>query len=132
MFGRKKKEQKEIKVMHYEGLKDFSQDFPCTIEMTDDQFIIKRIKPETTVNLPTKRILALDAMEEERFMLKYHNAKASTSKSEVIKKYYLVVRYQDTEGSEKYLAFWGTSSESIKFIKLKQEKMNTASSNYSL
>ncbi|AZK44805.1 hypothetical protein [Paenibacillus lentus] len=129
MFGRKKK---AIKVQHYEGLKDFMQDFPCTIEMNDEQFVIQRIKPETTVNLPIERILAIDAMEEERFMLKYHNHETSTTKAKGIKKYYLVVRYQDVEGTEQYLAFWGTASEYGKFIELQKRKMDTPSSNYSL
>jgi hypothetical protein len=129
MFGRKKK---GIKVQHYEGLKDFMQDFPCTIEMDDDQFLIQRIKPETTVNLPVNRILSIESMEEEKFMLKYHSDKSRTSKSNGIKKYYLVVRYQDIEGSERYLAFWGTATEYGKFIELQKQKMNVATSNYSL
>ncbi|MBA9087510.1 hypothetical protein FHR92_003995 [Fontibacillus solani] len=129
MFGRKKK---GIRVQHYEGLKDFMQDFPCTVEMTDEQFLIQRVKPETTVNLPVERILEIDTMEEEKFMLKYHNDKSNTSKTKGIKKYYLVVRYLNTEGTEQYLAFWGTASEYGKFIELQKQKMNVASSDYSL
>ena len=41
MFG-KSKNKNLIKVMHYEGLMDFAQDYPCTIEMKDDVFEIKK------------------------------------------------------------------------------------------
>ena len=54
MFGKNK--NSIIKVMHYEGLDDFIQDYPCTIKIKDDIFEIKRIKPETTVNLPITQI----------------------------------------------------------------------------
>jgi len=128
MFGRKK--DNSIRVQHYEGLKDFIQDFPCTIQVKDDQFIIKRIKPETTVDLPLERILQFDVLEEKQFMVKYHNEATTTDKG--VKKYYLVVRYQTTDGLEKHLAFWGTASEYSKFIDLRTMKMNTVEEFYSL
>jgi len=45
-----------------------------------DVFEIKRIKPETTVTLPMNRIKSFSAMEEEKFMLKYHGQAKNTSK----------------------------------------------------
>ena len=62
MFGKNK--NSIIKVMHYEGLDDFIQDYPCTIEIKDNTFEIKRIKPETTVNLSMAQIKKIETMEE--------------------------------------------------------------------
>ena len=41
----KKKNKNIIKVVHYDGLRGFNQDYPCTIEEKDDSFEIKKIKP---------------------------------------------------------------------------------------
>lgn len=109
MFGKKK--QKPIKVQHYEGIEGFASDYPCTLELTDDTLIIKRIKPETTVTLPLNRISSFSAMEEPRFMKMYHGEAKRTDKG--TKKYYLVIQYDKGR-----LAFWGTVSEWGKFIEL--------------
>lgn len=128
MFGKK---SNIIKVMHYEGLNDFIQDYPCTIEMKDDIFEIKRIKPETIVTLSKEKIIKIEMMEESKFMLKYHNDNTTTDRG--IKKYYLVVTYISKEKEEKYIAFWGTSIESSKFLKLQNMELKENTSNsYSL
>ncbi len=130
MFG-KKKNNNIIRVMHYEGLDNFIQDYPCTIEMKDDVFEIKRIKPETTVTLPKNQIIKFEAIEEERFMLKYHNNAVRTDKG--IKKFYLVVTYISKSNEEKYIAFWGTAFEYGNFIDLQKNYENNQESNsYSL
>ena len=123
MFGKKKKKNNIIKVMHYEGLTDFIQDYPCTIEIKDDIFEIKRIKPETLVTLNRSQIIKIEMMEEERFMLKFHNEAKRTDKG--VKKYYLVVTYRSKENEEKYLAFWGTAFESGKFLDLQNNFITT-------
>lgn len=120
MFGKNK--NSIIKVMHYEGLNDFIQDYPCTIEIKDDIFEIKRIKPETTVNLSITQIKKIETMEESRFMVKYHNNDATTDKG--IKKYYLVVTYISKNNEEKYIAFWGTAFEYNKFLDLQNRQLN--------
>ena len=117
--------------MHYEGLNDFIQDYPCTIEMKEDIFEIKRIKPETIVTLSKEQIIKIEMMEETKFMLKYHNDNTTTDRG--IKKYYLVVTYISKEKEEKYIAFWGTSIESSKFLKLQNmELKENTSKSYSL
>lgn len=108
----RKKKNSDIKVMHYEGIPNFSTDYPCEIEVKDGNFIIKRLKPETTVTLPLERINSFTAMEEKRFMAKYHNNAAQTSKSKV-GKYYLVVNYD--KGT---LVFWATALEYGKLLDL--------------
>ncbi|MCI5492756.1 MAG: hypothetical protein MR425_01350 [Lachnospiraceae bacterium] len=111
MFGRKK--ESGIPVMHYEGIEEFATDYPYRIELKDDLFEIRRIKPETTVTLPLNRIKSFSTMEEEKFMLKYHGQAKNTSKMKGVNKYYLVVEYD-----KGILAFWGTAKEYKYFITL--------------
>lgn len=101
----RKNKNSAIKVMHYEGIPSFATDYPCEIEIKDGNFIIKRLKPETTVTLPLERINSFSAMEERRFMAKYHEVAAKTSKS-YVNKYFLVVEYN--KGT---LVFWTTAKE---------------------
>lgn len=109
MFGKKK--NKPIRVVHYEGIDAFATDYPCTLEVTDDELIIKRLKPETTVTLPLNRINSFSSMEEPRFMEQYHGEAKRTDKG--TKKYYLVVQYD-----KGILAFWGTAMEWGRFNEL--------------
>ena len=114
MFGKKK--ESGTPVMHYEGIEGFATDYPCRIEVKGDVFEIKRIMPETTVTLPMNRIKSFSAMEEEKFMLKYHGQAKNTSKLKGAKKYYLVVEYD-----KGMLAFWGTAMEYGKFLDLQNK-----------
>lgn len=114
MFGKKK--TNSIPVMHYEGIDGFAEDYPVQIELKDDVFEIKRIKPETLVTLPVERIKSFAAMEEERFMVKFHGEAKNTSKMKGVKKYYLVVQYD-----KGMLAFWGTAKEYGKFIEMQNK-----------
>lgn len=111
MFGKKKNEV--IRAMHYEGIPEFATDYPCTLKLEADQFIITRIKPETVVTLPLNRIKSFTAMEESRFMLQYHGEAKTTSKAKGIGKYYLIIQYD-----KGMLAFWGTAKEYSKFLNL--------------
>jgi hypothetical protein len=117
MFGKKK--EKPIKVQHYEGIDGFASDYPCTLELTDDTLVIKRLKPETTVTLPLNRIQSFTAMEEPRFMEMYHGEAKRTDKG--TKKYYLVIQYDKGR-----LAFWGTPLEYGKFLELQSKKLSEA------
>ena len=101
MFGKKK--ESGIPVGHYEGIEGFATDYPCRIEVKDDVFEIRRIK-------------SFSAMEEEKFMLKYHGQAKNTSKLKSAKKYYLVVEYD-----KGMLAFWGTAMEYGKFLDLQNK-----------
>ena len=115
MFGKKKKEE-PIRAMHYEGIEAFAADYPCTLELKDEQLVITRIKPETVVTLPLNRISSFTAMEEERFMVKYHGEAKNTSKMKGVKKYYLVIQYD-----KGMLAFWGTAKEYGQFLDLQNK-----------
>lgn len=120
MFGKKKNEV--IRAMHYEGINEFATDYPCTLKLEEDQFIITRFKPETVVTLPLNRIKSFTAMEENRFMLQYHGEAKSTSKSKNIKKYYLVVQYD-----KGMIAFWGTAKEYNQFLNLQNNALDAPS-----
>lgn len=121
MFGKKKKDS-PIRVVHYEGISSFPTDFPCTIQVVNNTLIIKRVNPETTVDLPLNQITAFSSMPEENFMLKYHGQAVSTTKAKGIKKYYLVVEYD-----KGILAFWGTAKEYKEFIKLQYLPLRSSS-----
>lgn len=113
MFGKKEVKAKELSVMHYEGIPYFATDYPCTLLFGDEELIIRRQMPETTVVLPKNRILSVSAMEEPRFMLRYHGNAASTSNSPIVNKYYLAIVYD-----KGLLAFWGTAKEYGEFLKI--------------
>lgn len=112
MFGKKK--EAPIRVMHYEGIDAFASDYPCTLEVKDDKVVITRIKPETVVTLPLSRISSFSAMEEPRFMERYHGEAKRTDKG--TSKYYLVIQYD-----KGMIALWGTAMEYGKFLDLQKK-----------
>lgn len=120
----KQKNKNIISVIHYEGLKGFNQDYPCTIEEKDDTFEIRKIKPEMTVTLSKQKIVKIDSLRENEFMQKYHNTMGTNNK-----KYYLIITYQNEERTD-YIAFWGTAKEAIRFDDLKYKYCSNE--NYSL
>lgn len=113
LFGKKNKN--EIRVMHYEGIPEFATDYPCTLEVTDTDLIIHRLKPDTIVKLPLSRIQSFSAMDEKSFLTKYHGTSETTSKSGI--KYYLVALYD-----KGMLAFWGTAAEYKRFLDLQHSQ----------
>lgn len=124
MFGKKK--NNVIKVCHYEGLENFMQNYPCEIQIKENIFEIKRIKPETTVTLEMERIIKFDTMSEEQFMSKYHNCSIDgKSKSP---KTFLVVTYKAKDGTVKYLAFWGVLFDGMKLIDMAYKNVKNTDS----
>lgn len=115
------KKKNYIPVQHYEGLVGIPQDFPCKIEITDSVFTITSNK--VTVTLPTERIKSFSAVEESKFMLRYHGEAKKTGKSG-INKYYLVVDYITQDDQPRMIAFWGTAHEYKKFINLQDMKIS--------
>ena len=124
MLFNKKTKQEIIKVIHYEGIKEYNQDYPCNIVVNEYSFEFKRVKPEMTITLPKDKIIKIDVLKENAFMQKYHNT-ISTNKL----KYYLVITYKKDE-QEHYIAFWGTAKEAIKFDNLKYKYIQNV--NYTL
>ena len=117
MFGKKK--ENGVSVMHYDGIDQFATDYPVRLDVTDQELIIKRIKPEITVTLPLNRVQSFTALEESRFMQHYKGNSGTTSKSG-IGKYYLIVKYDKGQ-----LAFWGTAKEYKYFIDLQNRNVQS-------
>ncbi len=104
------KKYKTVKVMHYEGIKDFPTDCPCTLGIINENLIIKRRKLETTVTLPLNRINSFSTMSEHAFLQQYKGTELTKSK-DYIAKNFLVVQYD-----KGILVLWGTSLKTHKFF----------------
>ena len=111
MFG-KKKEINSISIMHYEGLPNFQQDFPCTITLEETQLMFQSHNGNV-VKLPYDRIVKVDAMPEVNFMARYHNNKAKTKHGTV---WFRIITYTSQSGEEKYIALWEVSLKVMKFF----------------
>lgn len=101
---------KTVKVMHYEGIKNFPTDCPCTLGITSENLIITRIKPETIVTLPLNRINSFSAMSERAFLQQYKGTELAKTK-DYIAKNFLVIQYD-----KGILVLWGTSLKTHKFF----------------
>lgn len=71
MFGRKKKDLPAgARMMHYEGLRGFSQDGPCFMERTEAGLVFRQTNgPAAT--LPLEKVTGLEMMPERNFMARY-------------------------------------------------------------
>ena len=81
MFGRKKKDLPAgARMMHYEGLRGFSQDGPCFMERTEAGLVFRQTNgPAAT--LPLEKVTGLEMMPERNFMARYHGTAATTAYS---------------------------------------------------
>ena len=129
MFGKKK--NKLISAFHYEGLPDFETDYPCLIEVTSDEIIIKRNKPEVVISLPLKKIATVSPMEEKSFMMKYHG-NSEARKLLGTKRHFVVIEYENKEGELKHFALWALTHQAMPLIGLQDIKKNNPRKNYSL
>lgn len=112
MFG-KKKNTNVLTVMHYEGLPNFNQDFPCTLT-NEGNTLVFETQSGNKVNLPIDRIKQVERMPELNFMGKYHNNALTTAKSGV--KWFTVIHYQSANNSDEYIAVWTVDFKSVKFF----------------
>jgi len=115
MFGKKKNIR--IRAMHYEGIENFIQNAGCEIEITEEEVVIKKIKPEVTVKLPVDRIIKCEYLSEYDFLTKYHNCTPENRKSNILKSF-LVITYTSKSGETKNIIFWAVPPQSTKFIDL--------------
>ena len=109
MFGKK---NKDVVLMHYEGLQGFKQDFPCNVKL-DEEAVVFSNSNGGSAKLAISQIQSLDSMPEVNFMGKYHNNPVSTARMGV--KWFYVINYVSSSGEAKYIAFWGTDSATRKF-----------------
>lgn len=91
MFFRKKK---KIIGMHYEGIDKYPMDIPCELDLIDDGLMIKRIKPEEEMLIPTDNIKGIEVLQEKRFMQKYYGNAVKTSKGKQ-ELWFIVIKLED-------------------------------------
>ena len=104
MFGRKKKDLPAgARMMHYEGLRGFSQDGPCFMERTEAGLVFRQTNgPAAT--LPLEKVTGLEMMPERNFMARYHGTAATTAHGKAVR-WFAVFHYSAQDG-ERMLAFW--------------------------
>lgn len=120
LFG-KKKIPDGIRVMFYEGeLKEFSCNFPCQILLMDDVLRVTKVNPYVEVKLDVNRISSIEIFSELEYMSKYKGTSLETTKEKGIHKEYYVIKYIDKMGEDKHLDFWGTATETLKIMKMKE------------
>ena len=97
MFGRKKKDLPAgARMMHYEGLRGFSQDGPCFMERTEAGLVFRQTNgPAAT--LPLEKVTGLEMMPERNFMARYHGTAATTAYGKAVK-WFAVFHYTTQEG----------------------------------
>lgn len=135
LFGGKKKTNEGIPVQYYEGsLTGFECNCPCGIRLEDDCLLIARGNPSVEVRLNRNRITGIDIfLYEEQYMAKYKGTNITTSKSKSTPKHYYVINYIDKSGQPTHIDFWGTSFETGKVRKFKEEILrNSGPSNYEI
>lgn len=98
--------------MHYEGINNFSTNCPCTIELANDNLVIKKINSYAIATLPMNRINSFSALGENDFLQQYKGTQIVQSQN-YIPRYYLVIQYD-----KGVLVFWGTTKVYKKFLEL--------------
>lgn len=111
------KKNKGLSVMHYAGIPGFLQDTPCFMNIKDD-VVEFTSKAGASIVLPTSKIKMVEVLPEPNYMLKYHNAPASTAK--VGAKWYGVISYNSE--STKQIAFWFIDIKTSKALYALQSK----------
>lgn len=116
-----------IRVVFYEGeLKGFQCNFPCQILLMDDALRITKINPDVEVKLDRTRISTIDIFGESEYVSKFKGTSTETSKTKGIHKSYYVINYVNKAGEDKQIVFWGTSAETIKVMKMREELTKNA------
>ena len=98
--------------MHYEGINNFPINCPCTIELTNNNLIIKKINPNAIATLPMNRIISFSALGENDF-LQHYKATQLVKSQNYIPRYFLVIQYD-----KGVLVFWGTAKVYKRFLEL--------------
>lgn len=126
-FGKKKDIPDGIRVMFYDGeLSGFQCNFPCQLLLMDDVLRITRVKPDIEVKLDRNRVSSIDIFPELQYMTKYKGTSIETTKSKSVQKEYYVINYINKNGEYKHLDFWGTASETLKIMKMRQQLQNNS------
>ena len=130
MFGRKKKDLPAgARMMHYEGLRGFSQDGPCFMERTEAGLVFRQANgPAAT--LPLEKVTGLEMMPERNFMARYHGTAATTAYGKAVK-WFAVFHYTTQEG-ERMLALWYTEPKTGSVLRELAVQIGAATQDYTL
>lgn len=130
MFGRKKKDLPvEARMMHYEGLRGFSQDGPCFMEQTEAGLVFQHVNgPAAT--LPLEKVTGLEMMPERNFMARYHGTAATTAHGKAVK-WFAVFHYSAQDG-ERMLAFWWVDTKTGAVIQKLAVQIRAKAQDYTL
>lgn len=130
MFGRKKKDLPAgARMMHYEGLRGFSQDGPCFMERTEAGLVFRQANgPAAT--LPLEKVTGLEMMPERNFMARYHGTAATTAHGKAVK-WFAVFHYSAQDG-ERMLAFWWVDTKTGAVIQKLAVQIRAKAQDYTL
>lgn len=130
MFGRKKKDLPAgARMMHYEGLRGFSQDGPCFMERTEAGLVFRQTNgPAAT--LPLEKVTGLEMMPERNFMARYHGTAATTAHGKAVK-WFAVFHYSAQDG-ERMLAFWWVDTKTGAVIQKLAVQIRAKAQDYTL
>ena len=130
MFGRKKKDLPAgARMMHYEGLRGFSQDGPCFMERTEAGLVFRQTNgPAAT--LPLEKVTGLEMMPERNFMARYHGTAATTAHGKAVK-WFAVFHYAAQDG-ERMLAFWWVDTKTGAVIQKLAVQIRAKAQDYTL
>ena len=130
MFGRKKKDLPAgARMMHYEGLRGFSQDGPCFMERTEAGLVFRQTNG-TAATLPLEKVTGLEMMPERNFMARYHGTAATTAHGKAVK-WFAVFHYSAQDG-ERMLAFWWVDTKTGAVIQKLAVQIRAKAQDYTL
>ena len=125
-----KKNANQITMMHYEGLKGFVQDMPCSLTLKDSTLPFSRVKPELSATLQLSQIQAIEFLPEVNFLTQYHNSGIPTAK--MGQKFYWVIKFTNSSGEASHIAVWNVGGlKDRKFMDSVKSKLSPVS-NYTL
>jgi len=127
LFSKKKSNQ--ITMMHYEGLKGFEQDMPCSLTLTDSTLTFSKVKPDLSANLQLSQIQAIEFLPEVNFLSQYHNTGLPTAKAG--QKLYWVIKFTNSSGEASHIAVWDVGGKAHKFMNAIKSNLAPVS-NYAL
>lgn len=125
-----KKNRNQITLMHYEGLKGFVQDMPCSLTLDDSTLTFSKVKPDLSAILQLSQIQAIEFLPEVNFLTQYHNSGIPTAK--MGQKFYWVIKFINSSGEASHIAVWNVGGlKDRKFMDSIKSKL-TPVSNYTL
>lgn len=124
-----KKSSNQITMMHYEGLKGFEQDMPCSLTLDDSTLTFSKVKPDLQATLQLSQIQAIEFLPEVNFLTQYHNTGIPTAK--MGQKLYWVIKFINSSGEASHIAVWDVGGKAHKFMDSIKSNL-TPVSNYAL